>query len=621
MVGNQYQKTVKAKANENFKVQFGLKAKRIGIFNLKITARGPLAGDGLEKPLRVIPEGIPRTITSSALLIVNQQNPTAAASLQCNYPDGTYEDTKQIISTVIGDILGNALNNLENLIQLPGGCGEQTLLSLVPDLSIHAYLEASEKLTPELDAKLKQYEEFGYQNQLSYRRSDGGFSAFGNNDPASSTWLTAYTVKAFADARRYIYVDPAVIDSALAFIFSQQPLSGGGKFDEPGRVIHSDMQGGSGNGITMTAYISIVVKSLLDDYPQYQSNYDLAIGYLVSQASSITDVYELGIVGYALKLAGRSESDDLFSKFFDLRVETPTTIQWKKTLDPPPYSYGANSLDIEISAYGLKYLIAYERFDDAIKVVKYLMSQSNEFGGYGSSQDTVVALDALSHFARSFKLNSNVQLQLTPDAGSSFNANIDSTNVLTLQQFQLDKATTRLDVAASTSSSGLAVVSLICNYYQDPSKVIPFFRVSYEFYRNCRYAIGFRVCTSYIPSGTSNMAIVRVKMPSGFRYEQWWGGPNNPDVSKVEVTNSGSLVTFYFNTIGNKDSCIDVNAYRYNFVSELKGGTIVVNDYYDTCKLQLIWLLFFYKLIFKFSLTAKEGTASYTVPDLSGPCW
>ena len=29
----------------------------------------------------------------------------------------------------------------------------------------------------------------GYQRELTYQRSDGSFSAFGNNDPAGSIWL------------------------------------------------------------------------------------------------------------------------------------------------------------------------------------------------------------------------------------------------------------------------------------------------------------------------------------------------------------------------------------------------------------------------------------------------
>lgn len=541
-----------------------------------------MAGDGIEKPIRVIPEGIPRTITSTSLLVVNSTHP-ANTVLKCVYPDGTYEDTKQILATVTGDLLGPSFNNLGQLIQMPGGCGEQTLLLLVPDLAIHGYLKATGKLTPAIEAKLLEYELAGFQNQLTYRRRDGGFSAFGNSDPASSTWLSAYTLKAFAEARQYnSIITNDILQVTLDFIMTQQQADG--SFAEPGRVIHVDMQGGASNGIAMTAYVATVLSKIISEFPQYQAQYYLTIDYLAAQAPTNDDVYDLGIIAYALKLANRDEAADAFERFFAKKEEIGSTIQWRKTTTPPPYQYQALSLDIEITAYGLELSLLFGKSLEAIKIVKYLMSQSNKFGGYGSSQDTVVSLCALSQFATSFSLNSDVSLLLVPNAGSAFNAVINAGNALTLQQFELNQATSKLDVSTKSSTSGLAIVSLICNYYQDPSKVIPFFTVTTEFYRQCSYSIGFKVCSSYIPDGNSNMAIVRVKMPSGFQYQEWWGGPNNPEVSKTEVTNQGSLVTFYFNTIGNKPSCVDVNAYRFTYVSELKGGNVIVNDYYDTCK-------------------------------------
>lgn len=46
----------------------------------------------------------------------------------------------------------------------------------------------------------------GYQRELLYRRDNGSFSAFGNADESGSTWLTAFVLKSFAQARTYIQV-------------------------------------------------------------------------------------------------------------------------------------------------------------------------------------------------------------------------------------------------------------------------------------------------------------------------------------------------------------------------------------------------------------------------------
>lgn len=81
----------------------------------------------------------------------------------------------------------------------------------------------------------------GYQKELTYQHYDGSFSAFGNNDPSGSTWLTAFVVKSFAQASPYIYIDPAVVRSAINWLLNQFDTESG-TFNEPGNVIHKEMQ-------------------------------------------------------------------------------------------------------------------------------------------------------------------------------------------------------------------------------------------------------------------------------------------------------------------------------------------------------------------------------------------
>lgn len=298
-----------------------------------------------------------------------------------------------------------------------------------------------------------------------------------------------------------------------------------------------------------------------------------------------SDVYELGLISYALKLANHPKASEFYDKFYALRIETATEIMWKKTLDPPPASwYPANSLDIEITSYGLlTTLLNGNNLPAAVKIVKYLMKNSNSFGGYSSSQDTVMALLALSEFAKIFSASGEVDIVITTIDEDLIMAKVNSENSLLVQEFELKPTARNLKIRATTSTNGIALISFIANFYLDPSKIVPSFNIFYNFSIACVYQISFEVCASYIPSGKSNMAIMTITMPSGFVYMDYYPQAN-PDVSKVEVTNQGTKVTFYFNSIGNEASCINVNAYRAKFVRDLKGGTIEVNDYYDTSK-------------------------------------
>ena len=76
----------------------------------------------------------------------------------------------------------------------------------------------------------------------SYKHKDGSFSAFGKRDKSGSTWLTAFVVKCFLFAQqlRPTLIEDKVIDQAIKFLISQQAQNG--TFNEPGKVIHKEMQ-------------------------------------------------------------------------------------------------------------------------------------------------------------------------------------------------------------------------------------------------------------------------------------------------------------------------------------------------------------------------------------------
>lgn len=97
-------------------------------------------------------------------------------------------DSEMIEVSVVGDLLGPAIVNLEHLITLPTGCGEQNMLHFVPNIIVLNYLRKTGQLTLTVQKEAIANLETGYQQQLTYRRMDGSFSAFGNMDSAGSLW-------------------------------------------------------------------------------------------------------------------------------------------------------------------------------------------------------------------------------------------------------------------------------------------------------------------------------------------------------------------------------------------------------------------------------------------------
>ena len=94
-----------------------------------------------------------------------------------------------------GDMMGPTFQNLDNLLRVPYGCGEQNLAAFAPNIIALNYLNSTDQLTPVLENKALRNIRNGYQRQLKYRRQDASYSGFGSRDPNGSTWLTAFTVR------------------------------------------------------------------------------------------------------------------------------------------------------------------------------------------------------------------------------------------------------------------------------------------------------------------------------------------------------------------------------------------------------------------------------------------
>jgi len=60
-----------------------------------------------------------------------------------------------------GDLLGPTVNNLDKLLQMPTGCGEQTMLGFAPDVFVTNYLTATNQLTGDIEQKAIGYMESG----------------------------------------------------------------------------------------------------------------------------------------------------------------------------------------------------------------------------------------------------------------------------------------------------------------------------------------------------------------------------------------------------------------------------------------------------------------------------
>lgn len=243
-------KRVTIPANNGASVSFMIRPKKVGDITLKITAISPLAGDTIHQKLKVEPEGV--TQFENRAVFLNLQNKTEhSQELKVDIPAEAVSDSEYIEFAVVGDLLGPTIKNLDNLVRMPYGCGEQNMVNFVPNILVVKYLEVTNRRMPSVVAKAKKFMEVGYQRELSYKHDDGSYSAFGKSDPSGSTWLTAYVVRSFHQAAKYTDVDPKVIEKGLDFLASKQKENG--EFPEVGKLFDNANQ----NALGLTSFVLI----------------------------------------------------------------------------------------------------------------------------------------------------------------------------------------------------------------------------------------------------------------------------------------------------------------------------------------------------------------------------
>lgn len=190
-------------SNNGISVNFIVKFNKVGQIPIKITAISAMAGDAIERLLLVESEEVPQFINKAIFVDLREFRQFKTGN-RVEVPENAVEGSLKINVNALGDLLGGTIQNLNQLIRLPTGCGEQKMLNFVPGIVVLDYLMAAGTLQAPIKSEAMKYLTSGYQGELSYCHNDSSFSAFGKRDHMGSTWLTAFVAKSFKQAEIYL---------------------------------------------------------------------------------------------------------------------------------------------------------------------------------------------------------------------------------------------------------------------------------------------------------------------------------------------------------------------------------------------------------------------------------
>ncbi|XP_063146713.1 C3 and PZP-like alpha-2-macroglobulin domain-containing protein 8 [Candoia aspera] len=551
-------------------------------------------------------------------------------------PHNVIPGSERATASIIGDVMGPTLNNLDNLLQLPFGCGEQNMIHFAPNIFVLKYLQKTKQLSPEVESEATDYLVQGYQRQLTYKRQDGSYSAFGERDSLGSMWLTAFVLKSFAQSREFIFIDPKELLAAKDWIIRHQKEDG--SFPAMGRILNKDIQGGIHGKISVTAYVVAALLETGVTSEEEKGAVTKAQHFLESNMYSAEDPYTIVLTTYALTLLRSPSAAAALRKMNGIAITQDGFTHWNLmgTLATGEdtfmgFSDGLSqsvvSAEVEMTAYALLTYTVLGDVASALPVVKWLSQQRNALGGFSSTQDTCVALQALAEYAI-----------LSYIGGVNLTISLASTNLDYQETFELNKANKKLLQTAmipsiptglfvSAKGEGCCLLQIDVSYnipdpvakpafqllvnLQEPKlkrhrraprlpKLVSAEENHSEAPRRDRvlgddddpasdqdhqeYKVMVEVCMRWLHSGSSNMAVLEVPLFSGFRadIESLEKLLTNKQIGLKRYEVDGRKVLFYFDEIPSQCmTCVKFMAFREYIVGKTAPLPIKVYDYYE----------------------------------------
>ncbi|XP_071985679.1 alpha-2-macroglobulin-like [Engystomops pustulosus] len=593
-------------ADESKTFYWNLKAAKLGEVNITVRTEAvdteefcgneipvvPKQGstDTVIKPVLVQPGGVLVEKSHSSLICIKEGGQAKVEEISLKIPDNILEDSARAHITMLGDLMGTAMQNLDRLLAMPYGCGEQNMVLFAPNIFILQYLEKTHQLNSEIQSKAKKFLESGYQRQLTYKRDDGSYSAFGKRDKDGNTWLTGFVVKSFSKAGPYIFIDESHLNHSFSWLGNNQQDTG--SFLSVGRLFNNAMKGGVEDETSLSAYITIALLEAGESLENpLLSN---ALSYLRKVSEDVSNVYTQALLAYTFTLSGDTElRQNMLDKLDGKAVKGDGQLHWKRNSTAPSedsYWYRAPSAEVELTSYVLLALLSGPNPDigKASLIVNWLSKQQNPYGGFSSTQDTVVALQALAKYAEvTFSDTGDVTVEVSSKFGFHEEFHVDKNNRLLLQKASLSKIPG--DYTVTATGAGCVFVQAVLRYNVPPPKdEAPFsLSVKSSSRKECveDSVKKFEILITAAYTGKrekSNMAVIEVKMLSGYI-------PVKSTVRKLEKEKliqrsdiQTDLVTLYLDQIDRNPVDLSFMVEQDVVVKDLKPATVKVYDYYET---------------------------------------
>jgi uncharacterized protein YfaS (alpha-2-macroglobulin family) len=364
-------------------VRFPVRVDKVGRQTMTVKGTGGARSDAVARTVLVVPDGQTVPVAVSGALAAG------TVTSKVSFPAAAVAGSQQLYLNVYPAYLSQVVSGMDSLLRVPSGCFEQTTSTAWPNVLVTAYLQQTKQLKPEIQLKAESLMSAGYQRLLTFEHKGGGYSWFGEQDPAPYLSVTAFGLMEFSDMAKVQTVDETMLARTRDWLLAKQNADGSWQGDR------SEFFTFQTSLVRNTAFVVWALASAGYTGPALASG----LGYIKQNLDKEKlDAYSLGIIANAFQTA--APSDATASKVMDMLLALKKVdgdkVSWDSGGTQTCFYGGGNDADTSATALATHaLLLAGGNKDTVDKALAYLSGTRDSMGNFGSTQATIWTLRAL----------------------------------------------------------------------------------------------------------------------------------------------------------------------------------------------------------------------------------
>jgi len=256
--------------------------------------------------------------------------------------------------------------------------------------------------------------------------------------------------------------------------------------------------------------------------------------------------------------------------------------------------------DVEITAYNILSLTLQNKLAEALQAIRWLVTNRNSYGGFVSTQDTMVALQAIAEYSLKISSEKNdldVDVVLNNvgenavEVKKKFPVNEDNKLILQKERFTgVVEPASEMGVTVMASGNGCFMVQTILRYNINDSPNKQGFNLVVK-----QTGEEMKVCANYTGSKQTDMVVIEIELLSGYtpylksleklfkqKASKYSNDVNYVPVKKYEYDEKEQKIVLYYDEMLKNTNCYDIQLKKVTEIKDIKPAIASIYDYYNT---------------------------------------